>query len=407
MRHKTRNLAIAAGCLAAFLALGYFYYSHWVRSKPFGVILFVSDYFCASGVSAARLYAGGADYRMRVERFPHVALLSLPAADYAVADERAASASLATGRRAAKGAVEALVEGQPSPTLAQLARERGRSVGFVTNGRLASSLFAAMTPRKASEEAGEDLAQRLCSWKGFQVALGGGAADFLPEHKGGLRQDGRDLTLEMRAAGFDVIRSAVELENTPAWRNARLLGLFDEGSLAFADELPRAAAQPSLADLVRRAIELLQVNRGGYFLVVEAGLVGEAARANDGERVLRELVQLDAAVAEASAYAGDKALIVVAGRTAPGGMRLNGFPLRNDKGLALLGTNPQGIPSLTWSTGPGCQREGASPEPSAVADSEAVPAAEDPLVVAAGPGAQAWGGFRSAASLFAMILSQL
>ena len=42
-----------------------------------------------------------------------------------------------------------------------------------------------------------------------------------------------------------------------------------------------------------------------------------------------------------------------------GGMVLNGYPLAKDSGMALLGTNAAGLPSITWATGP----NGANGEP--------------------------------------------
>lgn len=398
---------LAAACAFAFLGFGLIYYWSWVVQKPFAIILFVADNFSASGLTAARLYGGGADYRLGLERFPNLALLATSAADYAVADEAAASASLATGRLANKGNFRVRVDGRAMTTLAQLARERGRAVGFVTNGRLASAMLGALIPGEEMTGPGQIVADDLVKWKDLQLALGGGAADFLPQHHGGARPDERDLTLESRAAGFDVVRGKLELENTPQWRAGKILGLFADGNLAFSDDLARAAAQPSLVELVRESIQLLQINRRGYFLVVEAALVGEAARANHGERMLRELVQLDAAVAEAVVYAGKDALILVAGRVVSGGPRLNGFPLRNDKGLALLGTNPQGIPAWTWSSGPGGTPEAPGTEPSALPNSPVLPVAEDVLAVGVGPGAEALSGFLSAPDVYSLLAKQL
>ena len=41
---------------------------------------------------------------------------------------------------------------------------------------------------------------------------------FLPEAKGGERTDGRDLVLEMRRNGFEIVRTKAELESIPRWR---------------------------------------------------------------------------------------------------------------------------------------------------------------------------------------------
>ncbi len=80
--------------------------------------------------------------------------------------------------------------------------------------------------------------------------------------------------------------------------------------------------------MTRTAIEILQRRAGGYLLVVDAGLVGRASLANDGERAMQEMLELDRAVAVALQYAGTKTLVLVAGGEATGGMALNGYPLR-------------------------------------------------------------------------------
>ncbi len=111
----------------------------------------------------------------------------------------------------------------------------------------------------------------------IDVILGGGEADFLPEHKEGRRKDGRDLMLEMRRKGYDIARNKSESENTPAWRAPRLFGIFSSGNLAFTDQIESTGSQPSLAEMVRMAVRLLQYNRKGYLLVIDCALPGKAA----------------------------------------------------------------------------------------------------------------------------------
>ena len=128
-------------------------------------------------------------------------------------------------------------------------------------------------------------------------------------------------------------------------RSPRLLGIFSADNLAFADEIQSAGAQPTLAEMVISAVRLLQYNRNGYFLVVDCGLAGKAASQNQGERMLRQLLVLDDAIASAVNFAGENSLILVAGKQSVGGLRLNGYPFRNDKGVAVVGINSQGIPA--------------------------------------------------------------
>ena len=74
MPSRIRNKIIFLTCLLCFVAGGFLVYRYWVMQKPFAVILFVSENFSPSTVSAARLFAGGADYRFKMESLPHLAL---------------------------------------------------------------------------------------------------------------------------------------------------------------------------------------------------------------------------------------------------------------------------------------------------------------------------------------------
>ncbi len=210
------------------------------------------------------------------------------------------------------------------------------------------------------------------------------------------------------------MRSKAELENTPLWKAPKLLGIFAPGNLAFADEIQSAGPQPSLAEMVRQAIQLLQFNRKGYLLVVDAGLVGKAATQNEAERMMKELLEFDKAVGEAQAYAGDNSLIIVAGKQSIGGLNLNGYPFRNDKGLSIVGINSQGVPSLTWATGPNSQPPAGSvgpqppsKEPSAFPAPTAIGVAEDAIAASSGPGSETLTGFKDNTDIFRAIEKNL
>src|SRR5205085_3714617 len=84
----------------------------------------------------------------------------------------------------------------------------------------------------------------------------------------------------------------------------------------------------------------------------DAAQPSSAAERNEGERLITETLALDAAMATAMKYAGERSLIVGVGKHATGGMSLNGYPLRQDHGVALLGINVSGQPTITWATGP-------------------------------------------------------
>ena len=408
MNKKNRNRFLALVCLLVFLALGGLFYVNWVVQRPFGVILFLSDNLTPSVLTPARNYQGGADHRLQIEKFPHLGLLTTHANDFAVADAAAASSSIATGQKANNGTLGVASGKARLPNLIEIARQHGRATGIVSNASITDATAAAFYAKSPDPLDYQNLARQLVEGADVSVLLGGGGADMLPDSKGGRRTDGRDLILEMRNKGYDIVRNQAELESTPSWRTPKTLGLFSMGNMDFSDEFSATSTQPTLAVLVRHAIRLLQYNPRGYLLVVDAGLSGKAATQNEGERTLKEMLALDEAVAVAVSCAGEKGLVIVAGKRSVGGMRLNGFPFRNDKGAGVLGINAQGIPSITWSTGPESgthtSPEGPVPtEPAACKQAAAIGTAEDVIVVGAGPGSEAINGFMDNTDIFRLI----
>src|SRR5213082_705092 len=361
---KWRNQLLALVCLVAFGALGVVYFQHWVIRKPFGIILFVGEGLSPGRLAPTRAYAAGAGTRLNMDLMPYAALVKNYSKDFAAPDQAAAATAIATGERVTNRALAVNSDGKSLKSIVDLAREHGRATGLVTDTKLTDSTSAAFYAHTPEPNDTEKIAADFVDRGNIDIAMGGGAAQFIPATKGGERQDTRDLLLELRGNGFDIVRTRTDLEAVPAWRRPKLFGIFSNNDLAFANQVEQRGQQPSLSDMVRRAIQLLQYNAGGYLLVVDAGLMRKAAEENNGERTLTQTLELDRAVGVARNYGGPKSTIIVCGDAAIGGMSLNGFPFRKDSGIALLGFNSAGQPWITWATGPhGTRSYGAAKIP--------------------------------------------
>lgn len=408
MSTRARNKVIFLTCILAFLGVGFALYRQWVDRKPFAVILFVADGLTPSNLAAARLFNGGADFRFGMESMPHMALASPRAKDYAVADAAAAATSIATGQEVNRGSLALSPGGQPLETILQLARREGRATGLVSDTPLTDATAAAFFARASDARDPEALALQLLEDGMPDVMLGGGGALLTPQQQGGARRDGRDLLLEMRQRGFDIARTKAELESTPGWRAPQLFGVFAEGDLAVAEEQAKYPTQPRLANLVQKAIELLQFNARGYLLVVNVGSTGRSLEGRQAETLFRQLREMDEAILVARDYAGENTLLVVAGLGNPGGLRLNAFSFAPDRGIAVLGPSPSGIPAVSWSSGGVTETAtapGATPAPKVGAQTE--PATEDVLLLASGPGSEALAGFLPLSKLHALLAGSL
>jgi alkaline phosphatase len=411
---KLRNRVLALVCLAGFIGLGFLYFRVWIVPRTFGIILVIGDGLTMEQLVAARLYAGGADKTLAMERLPNVALVRNYSEEHAVPDTAAAVTAVATGVRVRNFTSALTTAGRRLDSLMRRAKRSGRATGIVTNGVLTGAGVAPFFASTTTLNDFQDISAQLLQDGQVDVLLGGGAADFQPDFKGGKRRDGRDLLLELKRRGYHLVRSRAELESAPDWPTARVAGFFADGPLPTHANLD--AKMPRLEEMVRNAIRFLQNDRDGYLLVVHVGSITAAAENNDAEGAILETLEMDRAISLISAYTGSNTTIIACGLHATGGMTLNGYPYIWQRGAELLGTNASGIPSITWSTGPNQPFVSSATSvpsslsamaPTAFPLPQAVHTVQDVIAVGRGPGADRLRGFLRHTDIHAIIREQL
>jgi alkaline phosphatase len=428
---KWRNQLLALFCLLVFFGFGVLYFKNWVVQKPFGIILFVGEGLDPARLAATRIYAYDAATPLQLDALAYTALLKNYSSDSTTPDTAAAATALATGVKVKNGKIGLSADGKPLVNLIERARQAGRMTGLVTDAALTDATAASFYSHASSKDDRRTLARELVEHAHVDVVLGGGAADFVSPTNADGQADDTDLLQEIQDAGYDLVQSLEQLEEVPRWRRAKLFGLFSDREMAFGDDEEARVSQPTLGDMVRRSIELLQFNRSGYLLIVDAGLMRRAAEQNDGERTLLQTLELDRAIGTALEYAGAKSMILVCGDVAIGGMSLNGFPPRDASGAIWFSSTSDEEPSLTWATGPNGPRatpevdgesEGApfapTPEPTvptaaglhqpaAIHAPTARETAADMIALGSGPGADALRGSLESTRIFEIIQDNL
>src|SRR5213076_3379442 len=197
-------------------------------------------------LAPTRAYAAGASTRLNLDSMTHAALVMNYSKDFAAPDQAAAATAIATGERVANRAIAINGDGKAIKSIVELAREYGRATGLITDTKLTDPTNAAFYAHPAESSDVEKIAAEFVDRGNIDITMGGGAAQFLPTTKGGDRQDNRDLLLELRGNGFDVVRTRAELEAVPAWRRPKLFGAFNNAELAFVDQVEERSQQPSL-----------------------------------------------------------------------------------------------------------------------------------------------------------------
>lgn len=237
----------------------------------------------------------------------------------AATDSASAATAMATGLKTENGNI-AWARGDPAGgalvSIAEAARSRlGSAVGIVSTvpfNHATPAAFAAHSPRR-DDYAG--IAAEMLASARPEVLVGGGhpawnAAYFSAPALAAVKADPAWTVVE-RAVGQDGGASlAAAAAALPAGR--RLFGLFGGSEGAFEApvplHLPGAPAftaeteNPSLAEAVIAAVEVLARDPDGFLLVAEQGDVDWANHANDFPRMLGAVGSLDAAVRAVADY---------------------------------------------------------------------------------------------------------
>lgn len=302
-----RNLLASLALLLATLPLA----GAPRSSQPKNIILLVGDGMGISQVTLAHLAVGNTGGQLAMETMKYGGFVKpfsvgVDGRRNVVTDSAAASTAMATGHKTRNGMLGVLPDGKPVRSILLEAQRQGRSTGLVTTVTITHATPAGFAVNVSSRGSEADIAVQYLERK-VDVLLGGGEAFFLPQNaEGSKRLDNRDLLAEARSAGYVVARTREELLSA---RGPRLLGLFHLSHMAC--EPP----EPSLAEMTRKALDVLSQNRKGFFVMVEGGQIDFAGHANNAAANLKHTLDFDAAVAVALDFArkrGDTLVIVTA-----------------------------------------------------------------------------------------------
>ncbi|WP_305121602.1 alkaline phosphatase [Aeromonas sp. SG16] len=336
------------------------------------VILFIGDGMGPTVLTATRLYKVGEEGNLEMMKLARSARIKTFSNDAQTTDSAPSMAAYTTGVKmnneviAMSSDTKAVApgkdangnkgvnnctsdNGKPVPTILELAKAAGKSVGAVTTTELTHATPAATYSHICHRDAAYAIAaQAVPGGAGFNTALGngvdvlmgGGANHWTPynstSNKGG-RADGRDLTAELTAQGYRYVTTRSDLAKV---ESGKLIGLFSAKShLDYElDRVAKGAAntQPSLSEMTAKAIDLLSQNSQGYFLMVEGGRIDHALHGTNAKRSLTDAVALDDAVKTALGKVDLKDTLIVVTADHDHTMTINGYSAKGNKVLDLV-----------------------------------------------------------------------
>ena len=191
---------------------------------------------------------------------------------------------------------------RPLATILEAARASGKSVGLVATSNIQHASPAGYSAHVRDRNDFNEIAEQQV-YLDIDVVFGGGKQYLVPKTRGGKRTDGEDLIQVLKNRGFTFIETRRDLMELPV-QTKKVWGMFADDALAYEFDRPLLTPdQPSLAEMTRKAIEILSRNPRGFFLFVEASKVDWAIHANDPIGVISDLLAFDGAVATSLDFA--------------------------------------------------------------------------------------------------------
>ncbi len=364
------------------------------KHRAKNIILFVADGMGMSTVTAARILEGqlrgesGEENQLTFETLPYLALSKTYNTNQQTPDSAGTMTAMMTGVKSKAGVIAvnqnvfrgdcASSKGNELTTYLEQAEMAGLSTGIVTTARLTHATPAATyahvpernweddhdLSQEAIDNGCKDIARQLVEFPygdGLEVALGGGRRNFWPRNmadledagKTGERDDQRNLTEEWvnnySNAAFVWNRdqfNAIDADNTD-----HLLGLFERSHMEYnVDRDADIAGEPSLTEMTRKAIDVLQKNNKGFFLMVESGRVDHGHHAGNAYRALTDAIEFSKAVKAALEKTDSRDTLIIVTADHSHVFTIAGYPTRGNPILGkVVGNDNRGVSKDTFS----------------------------------------------------------
>lgn len=276
--------------------------------QPKNIILMIGD-----GMGVAQIYAGlTANHgHLNLEQFPVVGFHKNQASNSFVTDSAAGATALSCGVKTYNGAIGVGPDGEPLPTILEIAEEKGLATGMVATCSITHATPASFIAHQASRSQDEDIAMDFLATD-IDVFIGGGRKFFAN------RADGVNLIDSLEVRNYQIANSIQEVQQIKSGKLAAFLA--DEQQSRFSegrgDELVRSTEV---------ALNLLKTNKKGMFLMIEGSQIDWGGHSNNTQYIVEEMMDFDNAIGKALEFAkaDGNTLVIITADHETGGFTIN------------------------------------------------------------------------------------
>ena len=255
---------------------------------------------------------------LEMNKMQFSAITTTRSANKFITDSAAAGTAIACGSKTNNGALGVDADGKKLKSMAEVAKENGKKVGIITSVTLNHATPAAFYAHNSSRgnlyQIGLDLVESE-----FDFFGGGAIAKYKNKKAKNYKGSIHDIA---RKSGYTILKKRKDIE------------MLKKGAgkvIAYAnttDALPYFIDKPNsmrICHLLEKAIEVLDNDENGFFIMVEGGKIDWVCHANDATTSILETIDLDNAIKVALKFAKKNpkdTLVVVTGDHETGGLTM-------------------------------------------------------------------------------------
>lgn len=279
------------------------------QNTPKNIILMIGDGMGLSHISTG-MYANGNETSL--ERCKHIGLVKTHSKNDLITDSAASATAMSCGEKTHNGVIGLDAKGNTLPTILEYAHKEGMRTGIVATSMIQHATPAAFYAHNISRNEYEEISLDLLN-STIDVAIGGGRT--LLEK----RKDGRDLTIELQDKGYRVYKSLRKAMRDP---HEKMMIIEEKGHLPAANKrTPFYLARAS-----RFAIDQLNNDSDGFFLMIESSQIDWGGHSNDAKYIIKEMLDFNQAIGKVFDFAEEdgETLVIVTADHETGGFALEG-----------------------------------------------------------------------------------
>lgn len=278
------------------------------------VILIVGD-----GMGAAQWHAGLVtnNRHLNLEQFENIGLLLTHTTTNLNGSAPDHGTALATGIKSYSGAVSVNPDTIPVKSIIEYAEENGLSTGLVSANSLMEGGIAPFVAHEPNRMQAENIAASYLNHN-LDVFIGAGSQSFIQ------RRDGRNLVTELRKKDYHVVFSMDSIKNIEKGKLAGFTAPQNNPGI-------KEGRGTMFPDAVQTALNILDNNEKGFFLLVADVFVDRVSHMGNTELVSLETIDLDKVIGKALefAQADGNTVVIVTGGPEASGMAITGGNFQN------------------------------------------------------------------------------